>query len=158
MQRGLGKAARSWGSPRRRNLRQLSLYGWSAMQKRGKTYWLRLNCLTVTSNHEQLAWFPPWATASRQCSWSIFLDFCKRSIKKNPQPVAEGQVTLHLLFLNPWLLCLDPEEIRNAYAKETAKMAIPHRTDRLVETRVNKKNPQGVTEGSLRVHLLFLNP
>ncbi|NEO03092.1 MAG: hypothetical protein F6K50_49590, partial [Moorea sp. SIO3I7] len=31
-QRGLG------GLPRRRNLRQLSLYGWSAMQKRGKTY------------------------------------------------------------------------------------------------------------------------
>ncbi|WP_149031245.1 hypothetical protein [Moorena producens] len=31
-QRGLG------GSPRRRNLITLSLYGWSAMQKRGKTY------------------------------------------------------------------------------------------------------------------------
>ncbi len=28
MQRGLGKAARSWGSPRRRNLITLSLYGW----------------------------------------------------------------------------------------------------------------------------------
>ncbi|WP_158517458.1 hypothetical protein [Moorena producens] len=31
-QRGLG------GLPRRRNLITLSLYGWSAMQKRGKTY------------------------------------------------------------------------------------------------------------------------
>ncbi len=28
MQRGLGEAARSWGSPRRRNLITLSLYGW----------------------------------------------------------------------------------------------------------------------------------
>ncbi|WP_267876541.1 hypothetical protein [Moorena producens] len=27
MQRGLGEAARSWGSPRRRNLITLSLYG-----------------------------------------------------------------------------------------------------------------------------------
>ncbi|WP_424094531.1 hypothetical protein [Moorena producens] len=49
----LSDAARSWegsavlgvspmsdcrGFPRRPNLRQLSLYGWSAMQKRGKTY------------------------------------------------------------------------------------------------------------------------
>ncbi len=48
MQRGLGEAARSWegsavlgrqrglgGSPRRRNLITLSLYGWSAMQMHG---------------------------------------------------------------------------------------------------------------------------
>uniref|UniRef100_A0A1D9FW76 Uncharacterized protein n=1 Tax=Moorena producens (strain JHB) TaxID=1454205 RepID=A0A1D9FW76_MOOP1 len=37
--------------------------------------------------------------------------------KKNPQPVAEGSVRVHLLFLNPSLLSLDPEEIRNAYAQ-----------------------------------------
>ncbi|NEO01326.1 MAG: hypothetical protein F6K50_39785 [Moorea sp. SIO3I7] len=33
--------------------------------------------------------------------------------KKNPQRVAEGLVRVHLLFLNPSLLCLDPEEFRN---------------------------------------------
>ena len=37
-------------------------------------------------------------------------------------------------------------------------MAIPHRTDRLLETKLNKKNPQRVAEGLVRVHLLFLIP
>ncbi|OLT58453.1 hypothetical protein BJP37_04745 [Moorena bouillonii PNG] len=37
-------------------------------------------------------------------------------------------------------------------------MAIPHRTNRLFETRLNKKNPQRVAEGLVRVHLLFLIP
>ena len=42
--------------------------------------------------------------------------------KKNPQRVAEGLVRVHLLFLIPSSLCLDPEEFRNRYAKSEAKL------------------------------------
>ncbi|EGJ33743.1 hypothetical protein LYNGBM3L_26020 [Moorena producens 3L] len=37
-------------------------------------------------------------------------------------------------------------------------MGKPNKTDRLVETKLNKKNPQRIAEESVRVHLLFLNP